>query len=77
MCCNPSQKLLCAAGRLANVKGLQLENAGLAVNDKDFISIDENLRTNVANIYVTVDFIGPPPWHQHRWSKEVAPRVMH
>jgi len=55
-----SQKLLCAAGRLANVKGLQLENAGLALNDKGLISVDENLRTNVANIYAAGDVIGPP-----------------
>ena len=55
-----SQKLLCAAGRLANVKGLQLENAGLALNEKGLISVDENLRTNVANIYAAGDVIGPP-----------------
>lgn len=55
-----SQKLLCAAGRLANVKGLQLENAGLALNDKGLISVDENLRTIVANIYAAGDVIGPP-----------------
>jgi NAD(P) transhydrogenase len=55
-----SQKLLCAAGRLANVKGLHLENAGLALNNKGLISVDENLRTNVANIYAAGDVIGPP-----------------
>lgn len=55
-----SQKLLCAAGRLANVKGLQLENAGLALNEKGLISVDEDLRTNVANIYAAGDVIGPP-----------------
>jgi NAD(P) transhydrogenase len=55
-----SQKLLCVAGRHANVKGLQLENAGLAVNDKGLISVDENLRTQVANIYAVGDVIGPP-----------------
>ncbi|MDO7710338.1 MAG: Si-specific NAD(P)(+) transhydrogenase [Pseudomonadota bacterium] len=55
-----SQKLLCAAGRLANVKGLQLENAGLALNDRGLISVDENLRTIVANIYAAGDVIGPP-----------------
>lgn len=55
-----SQKLLCAAGRLANVKGLQLENAGLALNDKGLISVDENLRTSVTNIYAAGDVIGSP-----------------
>ncbi|MFW5451574.1 MAG: Si-specific NAD(P)(+) transhydrogenase [Methylophagaceae bacterium] len=55
-----SQKLLCAAGRLANVKGLQLENAGLSLNERGLISVDENLCTNVANIYAAGDVIGPP-----------------
>ncbi|NQY27067.1 MAG: Si-specific NAD(P)(+) transhydrogenase [Piscirickettsiaceae bacterium] len=55
-----SQKLLCAAGRLANVKGLQLENAGLALNDRGLISVDDNLRTDVENIYAAGDVIGPP-----------------
>jgi NAD(P) transhydrogenase len=55
-----SQKLLCAAGRFVNVKGLKLENLGLALNEKGLISVDENLRTNVANIYAACDFIDPP-----------------
>jgi len=55
-----SQKLLCAAGRLANVNGLELENAGLSLNDRGLISVDENLCTDVANIYAAGDVIGPP-----------------
>lgn len=55
-----SQKLLCAAGRLANVKELQLENAGLALNERGLISVDDNLCTNVSNIYAAGDVIGPP-----------------
>jgi len=55
-----SQKLLCAAGRLANVKGLDLENAGLALNERGLISVDENLCTDVDNIYAAGDVIGPP-----------------
>ena len=55
-----SQKLLCAAGRLANVKDLKLENAGLNVNDRGLISVDDNLCTTVDNIYAAGDVIGPP-----------------
>lgn len=55
-----SQKLLCAAGRLANVKGLELENAGLSLNERGLISVDDNLCTEVANIYAAGDVIGPP-----------------
>jgi NAD(P) transhydrogenase len=55
-----SQKLLCAAGRLANVKDLQLQNAGLMVNERGLISVDEQLCTVVSNIYAAGDVIGPP-----------------
>ncbi len=55
-----SQKLLCAAGRIANTNGLQLENAGLALNEKGLISVDDELCTEVANIYAAGDVIGPP-----------------
>ncbi|MBL1321078.1 MAG: Si-specific NAD(P)(+) transhydrogenase [Methylophaga sp.] len=55
-----SQKLLCAAGRLANVDGLQLENAGLSLNDKGLVSVDDTLCTEVENIYAAGDVIGPP-----------------
>lgn len=55
-----SDKLLCAAGRVAYVKGLQLENAGLALNEHGVISVDENCRTNSGNIFAAGDIIGPP-----------------
>lgn len=55
-----SQKLLCAAGRLANVKELQLQNAGLMLNERGLISVDEQLCTVVGNIYAAGDVIGPP-----------------
>ncbi len=55
-----SEKLLCAAGRQANVSHLKLENAGLALNDKGLISVDDYLRTAVENIYAAGDVIGPP-----------------
>jgi len=55
-----SQKLLCAAGRIANVGDLKLENAGLALNDRGLITVDEDLCTSVENIYAAGDVIGPP-----------------
>jgi len=55
-----SEKMLCAAGRVANVKELHLENAGLALNEHGTLSVDENLRTTVPNIYAAGDVIGPP-----------------
>lgn len=55
-----SEKVLCAAGRVANVKDLHLENAGLALNEQGTLSVDDNLCTAVPNIYAAGDVIGPP-----------------
>ena len=55
-----SAKLLCAAGRMANVQDLHLENAGLAINEMGHISVDEMLQTAVPHIYAAGDVIGPP-----------------
>lgn len=55
-----SDKLLCAAGRLANVDDLCIENAGLKLNDRGLISVNDNLQTEVFTIYAAGDVIGPP-----------------
>jgi len=55
-----SQKLLCAAGRLANVKNLAIENAGLSLNDRGLITVNDDMQTEVENIYAAGDIIGPP-----------------
>ena len=51
---------LFAAGRRSAVDGLTLEKAGLAVNDRGYIAVDENYRTAVPNIYAAGDVIGFP-----------------
>jgi len=55
-----SEKLLCAAGRLANVNDLNIENAGLTLNERGLISVNDELCTDVNNIYASGDDIGPP-----------------
>jgi len=55
-----SSKLLCAAGREANVKDLHIEKAGLALNEQGNVSVDEMLKTSVDHIYAAGDVIGPP-----------------
>jgi len=54
------EKLLCAAGRVANTKSLKLENIGLCLNDHNLISVNEQLQTNIKGIYAAGDVIGPP-----------------
>lgn len=55
-----SAKLLCAAGRIANVADLHIENAGLALNEHGNIPVNDLLQTEVSHIYAAGDVIGPP-----------------
>jgi NAD(P) transhydrogenase len=55
-----SEKMLCAAGRVANIKDLKIENAGLQLNERGLISVDSELKTEVPHIYAAGDVIGPP-----------------
>jgi glutathione reductase (NADPH) len=44
-----------ALGRVPNVDGLGLDEAGVALNDKGAIAVDDDNRTNVPNIYAVGD----------------------
>lgn len=55
-----TEKLLCAAGRMANVEELQIENAGLKLNSRGLIDVNDDLQTEVEHIYAAGDIIGPP-----------------
>src|SRR4029077_13770011 len=51
---------LFAAGRRAAVDGRALEKAGLAINDRGYIPVDEHYRTALSHIYAAGDVIGFP-----------------
>jgi NAD(P) transhydrogenase len=55
-----AEKVLFAAGRIGAVDGLQLERAGLGVNKRGHIDVDENYCTKVPNVYAAGDVIGNP-----------------
>ncbi|MEZ5550159.1 MAG: Si-specific NAD(P)(+) transhydrogenase [Pseudomonadales bacterium] len=55
-----SDKLLCAQGRIAQVQGLGIENAGLSLDARGLIEVDASGRTAVPSIYAAGDVIGPP-----------------
>jgi len=55
-----TEAALFAAGRRAAVDGLALEKAGLALNDRGYLPVNENYRTTVSNIYAAGDVIGFP-----------------
>lgn len=48
---------LVAVGRRPYIEGLKLENAGVLVNERGQVEVDENLKTNVDNIYAIGDVI--------------------
>lgn len=52
--------VLVALGRTASVSGLNLAAAGLAVNERGFLTVDANCCTTTPNIYAVGDVIGPP-----------------
>lgn len=54
------EKLFCAQGRVAQVQGLCLEVAGVALTPRGLVAVDENGRTAAPHIYAAGDVIGPP-----------------
>src|SRR5690349_921962 len=52
--------VLIAAGRVANVAGLGLERAGITVNARGLLSVNERYQTAVPHIYAAGDVIGFP-----------------
>jgi NAD(P) transhydrogenase len=55
-----ADKVLVALGRLANVDGLNLEAAGIALTSRGHVQVDDNLQTTAPGVYAAGDVIGPP-----------------
>lgn len=55
-----ADRLLVAVGRRPVFAGLNLDAAGINLNDKNFIRVDEYLRTTAKNVYAIGDCIGGP-----------------
>ena len=53
-------KVLMAVGRRPNGREINAEAAGLAVNERGFIPVDKQMRTNVPHIYAIGDIVGDP-----------------
>lgn len=52
--------VLQAVGRFPNGKQIGGENAGVQVDDRGFIAVDNQMRTNVPHIYAIGDIVGQP-----------------
>ncbi len=53
-------RVLLAVGRSPNGKDIGAENAGIMVDERGFIPVDKQQKTNVANIYAIGDIVGQP-----------------
>jgi dihydrolipoamide dehydrogenase len=53
-------RVLVAVGRVPNGAGLGLDTAGVHVDERGFVPVDERRRTNVAHIYAIGDVVGQP-----------------
>ncbi|MEZ8142573.1 dihydrolipoyl dehydrogenase [Enterovibrio norvegicus FF-33] len=52
--------VLVAIGRVPNGKLMDAEKAGIEVDERGFINVDKQLRTNVAHIHAIGDVVGQP-----------------
>ncbi|MDZ4202128.1 MAG: dihydrolipoyl dehydrogenase [Gallionella sp.] len=53
-------KVLMAVGRRPNGREIAAEAAGLVVNERGFIPVDKQMRTNVPHIFAIGDIVGDP-----------------
>jgi len=52
--------ILVSVGRTPNGKKIGAEAAGVAINERGFIPVDSQMRTNVPHIFAIGDIVGPP-----------------
>jgi dihydrolipoamide dehydrogenase len=70
-------KVLVAVGRSPNGKTIGAENAGVNVDERGFIAVDKQQRTNVHHIFAIGDIVGQPMLahksvHEGKVAAEVA-----
>jgi dihydrolipoamide dehydrogenase len=53
-------RILSSVGRIPNGKDIAADKAGVTVDERGFISVDKQLRTNVSHIFAIGDVIGNP-----------------
>jgi dihydrolipoamide dehydrogenase len=70
-------RILVAVGRRANGHLIGAENAGVVVDERGYVPVDRQMRTNVPNIFAIGDIVGQPmlahkATHEGRVAAEVA-----
>jgi len=70
-------RVLLAVGRSPNGKLIDAEKAGVNVDERGFITVDKQQKTNVANIYAIGDVVGQPMLaHKATHEAKVAAEVI-
>ncbi len=64
-------KLIASVGRSPNTEGLGAAECGLNMDERGFIAVDENCKTNLANVYAVGDVVRGPML-AHKASEEGA-----
>jgi len=70
-------RVLVSIGRKPNGKNIGAENAGVAVDERGFIAVDKQMRTNVNHIFAIGDIVGQPMLaHKATHEGKVAAEVI-
>jgi dihydrolipoamide dehydrogenase len=70
-------RVLVSIGRRPNGKNIGAEKAGVAVDDRGFIAVDKQMRTNVPHIFAIGDIVGQPMLaHKATHEAKVAAEVI-
>lgn len=70
-------RVLVSIGRRPNGKNIGAENAGVAVDDRGFIAVDKQMRTNVPHVFAIGDIVGQPMLaHKATHEAKVAAEVI-
>jgi dihydrolipoamide dehydrogenase len=70
-------KVLVSVGRIPNGKLIDAEKAGVLVDDRGFIAVDKQFKTNIPHIYAIGDIIGQPMLaHKATHEAKIAAEVI-
>ena len=63
-----AERVLVAAGRVPNTDGIGLAEAGIRLNERGFIEVDDHLRTPVEGVWAAGDCAGTPMFTHASWN---------
>jgi dihydrolipoamide dehydrogenase len=70
-------RVLLSVGRRPNGKAINAEAAGVMVNERGYIPVDQQMRTNVPHIYAIGDIVGEPMLaHKASYEGKLAAEVI-